>query len=303
MKSRSRIETSDFSKLYPFSSHFLERNGLKYHYIDEGTGDPVVMLHGNPTWSFYFRTLVKELSSEYRTIAPDHIGCGLSDKPDSKIYDYRLQNRVDDLDALMGFLGIREKITLVLHDWGGMIGMAYAVRHSESIGRLVVMNTAVFLPPPGKRIPIRLKIIRNFRLFANIAVLGFNLFAYSALFMASHKGLSREVKSGLIAPYNCWKNRVAILKFVQDIPLSEKDPSYNLVKETDENLNQFSNIPVLICWGKRDFVFDTEYLDEWKRRFPKAEVYCYPEAGHYVLEDVPNKIVPLIHDFLKRHPL
>jgi pimeloyl-ACP methyl ester carboxylesterase len=303
MKSRNRIETSGLSALYPFSSHFLERNGLKYHFIDEGTGDPIVMLHGNPTWSFYFRTLVKELSSEYRTIVPDHIGCGLSDKPDSNIYDYRLKSRVDDIEALLAFLDIRKKITLILHDWGGMIGMSYAIRHPESIERLVVMNTAAFLPPLGKRIPIRLLTIRNFKLLANIAVLGLNLFALSALFMASHKGLSREVKSGLIAPYNCWKNRVAILKFVQDIPMSEKDPSYDLVKETDENLNQFSKIPMLICWGKRDFVFDTEYLDEWKRRFPKAEVYCYPEAGHYVLEDVPDKIVLHLHDFLKRHSL
>jgi haloalkane dehalogenase len=299
----NRIEISSFSNLYPFTSCFFERNGLKYHFVDEGAGDPIVMLHGNPTWSFYFRTLVKEFSSEHRTIAPDHIGCGLSDKPDSNIYDYRLKSRVDDLEALLAFLGIKEKITLVLHDWGGMIGMAFAVRYPESIQRLVVMDTAAFLPPYGKRIPIRLKIIRNYNSFAKIWVLGFNLFAYTALFMASHKGLSREVKSGLIAPYNCWKNRIAILKFVQDIPLSEKDPSYHLVKETDEKLSQFSNTPMLICWGKRDFVFDTEYLNEWKRRFPGAEVHCYPEAGHYVLEDVPDKIVAHMHNFLKLHPL
>jgi haloalkane dehalogenase len=303
MKSCRKIEISGFSHLYPYTSHFLELNNLKHHYIDEGTGDPVVMIHGNPTWSFYFRSLIRELSPEYRSIVPDHLGCGLSDKPDSKIYDYRLQNRVDDLDALLDFLGIRRKITLVLHDWGGMIGMAYAMRHPESIGRLVVMNTAAFLPPPGKGIPIRLRIIRNIRPFATIAVLGFNLFAYSALFMASHKGLTKEVRQGLIAPYNCWRNRLATLKFVQDIPLSEKDPSYGLVKEVDENLSLFSNIPMLICWGERDFVFDTDYLDEWKRRFPKAEVYCYSNAGHYVLEDVPDKIGPLVHDFFKRHPL
>jgi pimeloyl-ACP methyl ester carboxylesterase len=303
MKSGSNIEISDFSHLYPFTSHYIERNNLKYHFIDQGMGDPIIMIHGNPTWSFYFRTLIRALYSEYRTIVPDHIGCGLSDKPDSKIYDYRLKDRVDDIEALLAFLDVREKITLILHDWGGMIGMAYAMRHPESIERLVIMNTAAFLPPQGKRIPIRLRIIRNIRPFATIAVLGFNLFAYSALFMASHKGLSKEVREGLIAPYNCWRNRLATLKFVQDIPLSEKDPSYELVKKVDENLNQFSNTPMLICWGERDFVFDTEYLDEWKLRFPKAEIYCYSDAGHYVLEDVPDQIVPLIHDFLKRHPL
>ncbi len=85
--------------------------------------------------------------------------------------------------------------------------------------------------------------------------------------------------------------------------MSENDPSYKLVKEADENLSQFSNIPMLICWGERDFVFDTEYLDEWRRRFPNAKVHCYSDAGHYVLEDVPDKIVPLIHNFLKSHTL
>lgn len=303
MKPNSRIKTSGFSNLYPFTSHFLERDGLKYHFIDEGTGDPILMLHGNPTWSFYFRAIVKELSSQYRTIAPDHIGCGLSDKPDTNRYDYRLKSRVDDIEALLTFLGVRKKITFILHDWGGMIGMSYALRYPDSIERLVVMNTAAFLPPHGKRIPIRLKIIRNFKLFANVAVRGLNLFALSALFMASHKRLSREVKSGLLAPYNCWKNRVAILKFVQDIPMSEKDPSYKMLKETDEKLNQFKNLPMLICWGKRDFVFTTEYLDEWKRRFPNAEVHSFPDAGHYALEDIPDKIISLISDFLKRHPL
>ena len=184
-----------------------------------------------------------------------------------------------------------------------MIGMAYALRHPEKIGRLVVMNTAAFLPPPQKRIPVRLSIIRNSGPLAALAVLGFNLFAVGALFMASEKGLSAKVKTGLTAPYNCWRNRIATLRFVQDIPLVEKDPSYRLVKQVDDQLQTLSKLPMLVFWGEQDFVFDHDYLSEWQRRFPEAEVHRFPDAGHYVLEDVPEKIIALTQDFLKRHPL
>jgi pimeloyl-ACP methyl ester carboxylesterase len=135
---RKPIDISGFRHLYPFTSHYLDLNGLKYHYLDEGEGDPIVMVHGNPTWSFYFRELIKALSPRYRTIVPDHIGCGLSDKPESKNYDYRLKNRVDDLEILIHNLELKEKITLILHDWGGFIGMAYALRHPERIGRFII---------------------------------------------------------------------------------------------------------------------------------------------------------------------
>ena len=145
---RKFIDISGLRHLYPFTSHYIGVSGLKYHYIDEGQGEPIVMVHGNPTWSFYYRELIKALSGSYRCIASDHIGCGLSDKPDVTDYDYRLRSRVDDLDKLSNTVTAGEKITLVLHDWGGMIGMAYALRHPEKIARLVVMNTAAFLPPP-----------------------------------------------------------------------------------------------------------------------------------------------------------
>jgi haloalkane dehalogenase len=277
-------------------------NGFNYHYVDEGSGEPVVMVHGNPTWSFYYRGLIKALSSRYRTIVPDHIGCGLSDKPDGDAYDYKLINRVDDLEVLIDNLKIKEKITLVLHDWGGFIGMAYAVRHSDRIERLVLMNTAAFLPPQGKPIPIILKLIRGLKPLAVLAVQGFNLFAVGALYKNSFKGLPKDVRAGLVAPYNSWQNRIATLKFVQDIHLTEKNPSYSAVKRVDSSLNMFLDMPILICWGEHDFVFDADYLAEWVRRFPDAEVHRFPDAGHYVLEDVPEKIIPLIDRFLSRHP-
>ncbi|MEA3280189.1 MAG: alpha/beta fold hydrolase [Thermodesulfobacteriota bacterium] len=301
MKMNKPVDISHFRNLYPFKSCYMNLNGLKYHFLDEGAGEPVVMIHGNPTWSFYYRNLINKLSPHFRAIAVDHIGCGLSDKPGIDRYNYTLKNRVDDIEAFIDFLELQDKITLILHDWGGMIGIAYALRFPQRISRIIIMNTAAFFPPGKKKLPLRLRLVRNVRLLATPAVLGLNLFAYSALYMATCKGLSKEVKSGLTAPYNCWKNRLATLKFVQDIPVSKKDTSYSLVKSTDENLDKLAGIPMLICWGKQDFVFDASYLAEWQRRFPDAEVHTFSNAGHYVLEDEPEKVCTLVKYFLNRH--
>ena len=304
MATEKHIDISGIKHLYPFKSNYTEIKGIKFHYIDEGSGNPVIMIHGNPTWSFYFRSLIRELSPNFRTIAPDHIGCGLSGKPDPSDYDYRLKSRVEDIDLFLGHLKLKEKITLILHDWGGIIGMAYAVKYPEKINSVVIMNTAAFFPPDRKKkIPLRLRMIRNIGSFADIAALGFNLFAKCALYMNSYKGLSRDVKNGLIAPYNSWKNRVAVLKFVQDIPLCENDPSYGIVKDVEDNLHRLSEIPMLICWGKHDFVFTENYLAEWRKRFPGAETHIFENAGHYVLEDEPEKTASAIKDFLNRHML
>jgi len=299
MFKNKEINISALRHLYPFQSRYFDRNGLSYHYLNEGCGDPVVMIHGNPTWSFYFRNLIKDLTPGFRVIAVDHIGCGLSAKPDADRYGYRLKNRIDDLEALLEMLDVKRKLTLVVHDWGGMIGLALALRHPDWISRIVITNTAAFMPPGGKRLPFRLRIIRNLKPLAKLAVQGFNIFSIAALHMASCKRLGRDVKKGLKAPYNCWKNRVATLKFVQDIPVDENDPSFSLVKYVDDNLHKLADIPMLICWGERDFVFDLAYFNEWRRRFPQAEAHLFPDAGHYLLEDEPDKVCAIIRDFLQ----
>jgi pimeloyl-ACP methyl ester carboxylesterase len=297
------VDISGLRHLYPYESHYLDLNGFKYHYLDEGQGEPLVMVHGNPTWSFYFRELINKLSPQFRTIVPDHMGCGLSDKPDIGSYGFELENRVDDLEMLLDHLDLGDNITLILHDWGGMIGMAYAVRHPERIRRLILLNTYAFLPPADYRVPLAGHFIRRAGPLAALAVLGLNLFSVGALYLASRKGLARDVKKGLTAPYNCWNHRIAVLRFVQDIPLCPDDSSYAHAKTVDDNLSLFSDTPILICWGDHDFVFNHNFLDEWQRRFPKAEVHRFSDAGHYVLEDVPEKIVPLVQDFLQRRPL
>jgi cis-3-alkyl-4-acyloxetan-2-one decarboxylase len=288
--------------MYPFAGRHLDLGGLRLHYLDEGRGQPVVMLHGNPTWSFYYRNLVLGLRDSYRTVVPDHMGCGLSDKPDDSRYPYTLARRVADLEALLDHLGLDRDLTLVLHDWGGMIGMAYAHRHPERVRRLVVLNTAAFHLPRFKPFPWPLWLCRNTPL-GPFLVRGLNAFSLSAGYVCSKRPLAGPVRQAYLAPYDSWRHRVAVLRFVQDIPLQPADPSYRLVSAVQEGLHRFRRTPTLICWGEKDFVFDLHFLEEWRRHLPHAEVHQFPAAGHFVLEDAGEEIVPLVRSFLAAHPL
>jgi haloalkane dehalogenase len=290
--------TVDMKKHYPFTGHRLDLDGLSYHYLDEGAGEPVVMVHGNPSWSFYYRNLVLALRDRYRCIVPDHIGCGYSDKPGDERYHYTLSRRVDDLERLIEHLGLAGKLTLVLHDWGGMIGMAYAARHPERIGRLVLLNTAAFHLPAEKKFPLGLRICRDTTL-GPLLVRGCNAFAIGASIVGCKKNpMSRELRRAYRSPYDSWRNRIATLRFVQDIPLSPGDHSYPLVSAVAAGLEQFRELPISIFWGELDFVFDPAFLAEWVRRFPLAQLHSYPDAGHYILEDMKEEVVPLIARFL-----
>ncbi len=293
-----KTTTQGFDHLYPFESRFININGHKLHYLDKGRGKPVIMVHGNPTWSFYFRHLVKVLSGSCRTLVPDHIGCGLSDKPSIHRYGYTLKNRVRDLETFIESLKLKEKVTLILHDWGGMIGLAWALDHLDKIDKIIITNTSGFLLPDNRRLPFRLWLIKYLTPLSRPAVLGLNLFSISALFMAPAKPLSRAVKKGLTAPYNSWKNRIATLKFVQDIPITPDDPSYDLVRHVDENLSKLATFPMMILWGEKDFVFNAGFLAQWKKRFPNARLTAYKDAGHYLFEDKPEETSDLIKTFI-----
>ncbi len=291
---------SDLSRHYPFTGHYQEMNGLRLHYLDEGSGEPVVMLHGNPTWSLYYRNLVLALRDRYRCIVPDHMGCGLSDKPGDDRYDYTLESRVNDLERLLDRLGINTAITLVLHDWGGMIGMAFAVRNPGRIKRLVILNTAAFHLPKEKRLPFTLRLCRDTGLGAFL-VRALNAFSLAASFVGCKRNpMPAELRRLYRLPYGSWRNRIATLRFVQDIPLRPEDRSYDPVSRTEAGLHLLKSLPMAIFWGELDFVFDRSFLAEWERRFPQAEVHRYADCGHYILEDAQDEIVPLIAGFLER---
>lgn len=287
-------------KLYPFSSHFETIGNHKYHYIEEGEGEPVIMLHGNPTWSFYYRELMRKLSSHFHCIAPDHIGCGYSDKPGDATYHYTLEQRVNDLEAFLEKKNITQNIHLVLHDWGGIIGMSYAHRHPASIKKMVLLNTAAFHIPKEKKLPVALWFFRTW--LGGFVVRAFNAFSGLATIEGvEHTRLSKDVRKGLTAPYNSWKNRIATLRFIQDIPLKPGDAAYDIVTEVQNHLQQFRNTPTLIAWGMKDKVFDKHFLNTWIEYLPESRVYRFEDSGHYILEDQQEAIGKLVLDFFKEN--
>ncbi|PKL78305.1 MAG: alpha/beta hydrolase [Candidatus Melainabacteria bacterium HGW-Melainabacteria-1] len=281
---------------------FFERNGLRMHYVDQGLGDPVVMVHGNPSWSIYYRRLVDALQGEFRCIVPDHIGCGLSDKPDDSRYTYTLSSRVDDLEALLEHLGIHQNVTLVVHDWGGLIGMGWATRHPEAIKRLVILNTAAFHLPPGKAdIPGILKFCRDARLGAWL-IEHLNAFSVGASMIGcTWHPMRKALRAAYQLPYHRPGTRHATLRFVQDIPLQATDPAWDELHRIQDQLELFKQTPALIGWGMKDFVFDQDFLAEWERRLPQAAVHRFAQAGHYVLEDAAEELIPLIQDFVRQN--
>lgn len=283
--------------LYPFAPNYFDLDGLRMHYVDEGEGAPVLMVHGNPTWSFYYRELIRALRTDYRCVAPDHIGCGKSDKPGDDRYDYHFERRVDDLTRLVDALGL-ERVKLVAHDWGGMIGMTWAHRHPDRVERIALMNTAAFPLPRDKALPAALKLTRT--PLGAVLVRGLNAFAVGATYLAAKERLSPAVRRGLVAPYDGWESRRAVLRFVQDIPLSPDDRGYALIEEVGAGLGRFADTPVAIFWGEHDFVFDEHFLREWERRLPTAEIHRFPRAGHYVLEDAQQDVIAGIRELFER---
>src|SRR3954454_23968778 len=194
--------------LYPFTGSYLNLDGVYLHYLDEGSGEPVIMLHGNPTWSFFYRNLILGLRKQCRTIVPDHVGCGLSDKPEDSRYDYSLERRVKDLESLIAHLKINERVTLVMHDWGGMIGMTYAVRHPERINRLVLLNTAAFHLPSTKQLPPSLWVCRNTPL-NDFLIRRSGLFCRLVTRWGCCRPMSDRVREGYLSPHKSGENRLA----------------------------------------------------------------------------------------------
>jgi cis-3-alkyl-4-acyloxetan-2-one decarboxylase len=278
---------------YPFQPRFLTIDGHRLAYLDEGQGPAVVMVHGNPSWSYLYRNLVSTLCDRYRCIVPDHLGCGFSDKPAD--YPYRLGNHVDNLERLLDNLGV-ERCVLVIHDWGGAIGMGWAGKYPERVAGVVVLNTAAFR---SRRIPLRIAVCR-WPVLGPLLVRGFNGFARAAISMAVVRPMRPEIAKGFLAPYDSWRNRIAVLRFVEDIPMDDQHPSWSTLASIEHSLVRLRDIPLLLCWGGRDFCFNDTFYDEWRRRFPLAETHYFADAGHYVLEDAFSTIQPLVDDFLQR---
>lgn len=288
-----------FKEIYPFKSNYFEhKSGIKQHYIDEGEGTPFVMVHGNPSWSFLYRDMVKFFKDKYRCIVPDHVGCGLSEKPAKDKFGYTLKEHTDNLEALIDSLNISEPVNIAVHDWGGAIGIGYAVRHPEKINKIIILNTAAFRLPEGCPFPWPIWAFRHTKIGPEINR-HFNAFSFVASLTCSIKGMPSIIKEGFTSPYDSVENRIATTEFVLDIPLKEGDRSYDELIKTENGLSTLNDKPMIICFGRRDFCFNRNFYNEWIKRFPNAERHTY-NAGHYLLEDAGEEIFRDISNFLSR---
>ena len=286
---------------YPFASNYIQVGPNRINYVDESAsgvdrGDPVLMVHGNPTWSFYWRRMINSLSPDRRVVAVDHLGCGLSDKPVD--HEYCLQNHIDNLCVLVDQLDLKN-VTLMAHDWGGAIGLGALLARKERFKKIVLFNTAAFAPP---YIPFRIRVCR-WPLVGKLGVQGLNMFAKAATFMATEQkgGLPKPIAAGMLAPYDNWNNRVAIYNFVKDIPLSKSHPTWAVLERIESGLASVADWPIMMAWGMKDWCFRPECLDRLSRHWPDAEVHKIADAGHYVIEDAAEEVEQRVHEFLRRH--
>jgi len=294
------IKDETWAGSWPFAPHYYVSNGTEMHYVDEGQGEPIVLVHGHPTWRYLYRQFIPPLTRHHRCIVPDHMGMGKSSVPLAP-YPYRLQHHIANFEALMLHLDIRDS-TLVLHDWGGPVGLGFAIRHPARIKRLILMNTWAFAPWPGGPFPRLLELIRSER--GEKFVLERHGYLEPALRGTTYhvEHLTTTVMEAYRAPFSTPASRLALLCWSRDIPTHVSDPSYAMMQQIEDGLAQFARTPVLLLWGMRDPVLGEPVLRLWQKVFPQAMTHTVEDASHFVPEDVPEGLVKWITAFLVAHP-
>jgi len=271
------------------------------HYVDElhsaaGAERPATLLfvHGNPTWSFHWRRLILAARGQWRCVAPDHLGCGLSDLASQPL---KLSDHIQNLVHLVQELDL-QKITLVAQDWGGAIGLGALLRDTDRFERIVLFNTGAF---PPWFIPWRIRVCR-WPLVGRLALQGGNLFSRAALKMtlARQRQLPKDVAAGYLAPYDSWSRRQAVYQFVRDIPASPRHPTWHVLEEIADGLSSFADLPQLLVWGMQDWCFTPACLEKFTDYWPEAEVHRLDDVGHWVVEDAPHESEQLMMSFLTR---
>jgi pimeloyl-ACP methyl ester carboxylesterase len=296
-----------FGGTWPHEPRWFDSSDGRIHYIDEGPRDglPVVMVHGNPTWAYLYRHFIPPLvEAGHRAIAMDHLGFGRSDKPDDPEL-YRIPRHAERTEALLESLDLQQA-TVVPQDWGGPIGLSWAVRHPERVRGLFILNTYAHRPPGKVPLPLPLRLFRTPGV-GELLVKGLHAFVRGFLFRAGvvHRDrLTPDVKRAYLAPHPNWASRTPVLVFPREIPAGPEGPVADLLSEIEQGLEQhFRAKPVAITWAMRDIAFTPEVLEGlWLRTFPDADVLRLDDAGHYLQEDAHERIVPRLLDFLGRAP-
>jgi haloalkane dehalogenase len=279
---------------YPFRHNFFETPSGTIHYVDEGEGDPVIFIHGNPSWSFQFRNVIKGLSGAYRCIAPDHLGFGLSDKPHE--WSYLPRDHAKNLELLLESLDL-QNMTLVVGDWGGPIGLSYAVHHPERVRNIVITNTwlwsvrgdwyyQVFSKLMGGPVGRWLIVHRNF---------------FAATLMRSMFGVKSRLTPDIHRHYLAALARPEERKGCSVFP-GQITGSSGWLQALWEQRSFLQDKHMLIAWGMQDIAFRKKELATWMTAFPEARVVRYEDCGHFVSEEKPAELATEIRDLLEGRP-
>lgn len=288
---------------YPFTAQwFAHTDGSRQHYVDEGTGPPVLMVHGNPSWSYAWRHLIAGLRDAYRCIAPDLLGMGLSGRLAAPLPALLAGHQTAALDDLVRHLTDEHGVpqhgwTVVAHDWGGPVALTWACLNADQVDRVVVLNTAVFRFPQHGLPPWWFRLLR-LRAVSTAAAHWTPCWAHGAARLGVTTPMPPPVRRAFTAPYRRRRRRAALARFIRDVPLTRRDPGWALLAVVERMLPALHRTPMLVGWGMRDPVLRPPLADAWQRRFPHARVLRHPEAGHYVLEDARAELVPAIRHFL-----
>ncbi len=271
---------------YPFAAHYFETPAGKMHYIDEGTGDPIVMVHGNPGWSFEFRTIIKELSKSNRCIAVDHIGFGLSDKPEN--FDYLPESHAGNFERFMDNLNLNN-ITLIFNDWGGPIALSYAIKHPEKIKRLTILNTWMWSVKGNSHFEkfssmmghgLGKWLIKHYNIFGKVVV---------KKAMGDKSKLTKHIHRHYYKHLSTPAERKGSYVFPREIIGSS-----DWLDKLWQQKNKIENIPSTIIWGMKDIAFKEPELKQWVQTMKQASVIKLDKAGHYPQEEDPAVIIQVL---------
>jgi haloalkane dehalogenase len=281
---------------YPFSHYTLEVDGGNMHYVDEGSGEPILFVHGSAAWSFVYRHLIYNLRHEYRCVAPDHLGFGLSTKP--ACWSYRLADHARNLAALIDHLDL-QRFTLVVHDVGGPIGLNYALDHPERVARLLILNTfgwplrGSFALAPGLiaallRGPIGKLSITRFNSELRVLI---------PLVYGERAKLTPAIYRQYLAPLATAEDRHGLFAFAEQV-FGGADWCEGLWARR----GALTDLPAAIVWGMRDPLFGRHFLARWREVLPSAEVVTLPRAGHFVQEEEPTEVTQMLRRLLATAP-
>jgi haloalkane dehalogenase len=280
-----RIEFTPSPDLYPFQSRWLEKDGIRLHYVDEGTGQPILMCHGNPTWSFLYRNVIAGLRDRFRCVAIDYPGFGLSDHPDG--YGYTPAEHTEVVGSLVDELGL-ENFILMGQDWGGPIGLSVATGRAERVSGLVAMNTWYWpVDTLGGKIfsrvmssgPMQRRILEK------------NFFVEQLIPSGTSRKLSDEEMEHYRAVQPSPEARQGVAVFPRQI-LDAGPWLGELAASVQEKLGAK---PTVLVWAMKDRAFGSKkFIDRWQSDFPDAELLKLDDANHYIQEDAPQEIAAAV---------